>query len=66
MKKYIQTKDIPWTVVNGPRTVTKHYQELYDVPSMPTLYMMDKNKIIIAKRLAAWQLLDLMRRKKEE
>jgi peroxiredoxin len=66
MKKYIQTKDIPWTVVNGPRTVTKHYQELYDVPSMPTLYMMDKNKIIIAKRLAVWQLLDLMQRKKEE
>jgi peroxiredoxin len=66
MKKYIQSKNIPWTVVNGPRTATKHYKDLYDVPSMPTLYMMDKNKIIIAKRLSAQQMLDLMRRKKGE
>ena len=64
MKKYIQTKNIPWTVVNGPRTATKHYSTLYDVPSMPTLYMMDKNKIIIAKRLSANQMIDMMRRKK--
>ena len=66
MKKYIQTKNIPWTVVNGPRTATKHYKELYDVPSMPTLYMMDKNKIIIAKRISAQQMIDMMRRKKKE
>jgi peroxiredoxin len=66
MKNYIQTKNIPWTVVNGPRTATKHYKELYDVPSMPTLYMIDENKIIIAKRLSAKQMIDLIRRKKEE
>jgi peroxiredoxin len=65
MKTYIQTKNIPWTVVNGPRTLTKHYHELYDVPSMPTLYMMDKEKIIIAKRLSAQQMIDMIRRKKE-
>ena len=66
MKKYIQTKNIPWTVVNGPRTATKHYKDLYDVPSMPTLYMMDKNKIIIAKRISAQQMIDMIRRKKKE
>ena len=65
MKKYIQDRNIPWTVVNGPRTATKHYSAFYDVPSMPTLYMMDKNKIIIAKRLSPQQMIDLMRRKKE-
>jgi peroxiredoxin len=66
MKHYIQTKNVPWTVVNGPRTATKYYKDLYDVPSMPTLYMMDKNKIIIAKRLSAQQMIDVMRIKKEE
>ena len=66
MKKYIQDKNIPWTVVNGPRTATKHYSDLYDVPSMPTMYMIDKNRIVIAKRLAAWQMIDMMRRKKDE
>ncbi|MCL2041328.1 MAG: AhpC/TSA family protein [Bacteroidales bacterium] len=64
MKQYIQTRNIPWTVVNGPRTATKHYSVLYDVPSMPTLYMMDKDKIIIAKRLSPQQMIDMMRRKK--
>jgi len=66
MKKYIQAKNIPWTVVNGPRTATAHYNLLYDVPSMPTLYMVDKNKTIIAKRLSAWQMVDMMRRKRGE
>ena len=64
MKQYIQTRNIPWTVVNGPRTATQHYSTLYDVPSMPTLYMMDKDKIIIAKRLSAQQMIEMMRRKK--
>jgi len=64
MKNYIQTKNIPWTVVNGPRTATTYYKNLYDVPAIPTLYMMDKNKIIIAKRLSAWQMVDMMRRGK--
>jgi peroxiredoxin len=63
MKQYIQSKNIPWTVVNGPRTATKPYGTLYDVPSTPTLYMMDKNKIIIAKRLSPKQMIDMMRRK---
>jgi hypothetical protein len=66
MKNYIQTKNIPWTVVNGPRTATKPYNTLYDVPLTPTSYMMDRNKIIVAKRLSAQQMIDMMRRKKEE
>jgi peroxiredoxin len=66
MKKYIQTKNIPWTVVNGPRTVTKHYSTLYDVPSMPTSFMMDKDKIIVAKRLSPKQMIEMMRKEREK
>jgi peroxiredoxin len=64
MKKYIQAKNIPWTVVNGPRTVTKHYGFLYDVPATPISYMIDKDKIIIAKRLSPKQMIEMMRRER--
>jgi peroxiredoxin len=64
MKQYIQTKNIPWTVVNGPRTVTKRYSTLYDVPSMPTIYMMNKDKIIVAKRLSPKQMIEIMRKER--
>ena len=66
MKNYIKAKNIPWTVVNGPRTMTKHYSTLYDVPSMPTAYLIDRNKIILAKRIYISQMIEIMRWKKME
>lgn len=62
MKNYINDKQIPWIVVNGPRTVTKPYGMLYDVPSLPAMYLIDKKKTIIAKRLSAPQMIDVMQR----
>jgi len=66
MKNYIQLKKVPWTVVNGPRTMTQHYSILYDVPSMPTAYLIDKDKMIIAKRVYPKQMIELIRRKRME
>ncbi|MDR0364232.1 MAG: DUF5106 domain-containing protein [Bacteroidales bacterium] len=53
MKTYIQNYNIPWIVVNGPRTLHQGYWELYDVPSMPTIYLIDREKTILTKRLDA-------------
>ncbi|MDL2254711.1 hypothetical protein LJB78_00315, partial [Bacteroidales bacterium OttesenSCG-928-J16] len=66
---YIQNYDIPWIVVNGPRTLQQGYWDLYDVPSMPTIYLIDRERIILAKRLNAhntFQLLKIYATQKEE
>jgi hypothetical protein len=66
MKQYIRERNIPWTVVNGPRTITPHYSTLYDVPSLPAMFLLDKNKKIIAKRLTINQMIDMMKKEKEK
>lgn len=69
MKDYIRNYDIPWIVVNGPRTLQQGYWDLYDVPSMPTIYLIDRERIILAKRLNAhntFQLLKIYATQKEE
>jgi len=53
-KKLIDEKDIAnWINVNATRSALGHYQELYDMFSTPTIYLLDKSKKIIAKRLGA-------------
>lgn len=42
------------------------YSQLYDVQSFPTLYLLDKNKRIIAKKLTYEQLDDVLQLKKKE
>lgn len=52
MKEFIKTMGTTWTTVNGPRTYLKvSYKDQYDVPTTPTLYILDQNKKIIAKKL---------------
>lgn len=51
MKEFIKTMGTTWTTVNGPRTYLKvGYKDQYDVPTTPTLYILDQNKKIIAKK----------------
>ncbi len=45
-----------WIHVNGTRSAKGDYHDLYDIHTTPTIYLLDKNKRIIAKRLAASQL----------
>jgi len=42
-----------WTNVNGTRSVTSDFHDLYDVNGTPVLYLLDKDKHIIAKKLKA-------------
>ena len=39
--------------VNGPRAITPHYAELYDIYSTPVIYLLDEKKTIISKRIEA-------------
>ncbi|OIP01833.1 MAG: hypothetical protein AUJ98_02970 [Bacteroidetes bacterium CG2_30_33_31] len=50
-----------WINVNGTRSATENYHDLYDVISTPTIYLLDKDKKIIAKRLAYEQLVNFIK-----
>lgn len=50
MRKYIAETGMKWITVNGPRSYVGPYTDLYDSNSTPTLYVLDRNKKIIAKR----------------
>ncbi len=56
MKKYIKQKKMNFVNVNGPRAYTSDYHDLYNIFSTPVIIVLDKNKRIIAKRLAGEQL----------
>lgn len=50
----IKEKNIEnWINVNATQSALGHYQELYDVFTTPTIFLLDKNKKIIAKRISA-------------
>lgn len=50
-EKFIKEKDLNW--INGwdPKRVT-NFDYYYNVQSTPTIYILDKNKVIIAKKLS--------------
>lgn len=56
MKKYIREKEMNFINVNGPRSYTTDYHELYNIFTTPVIVVLDKNKKIIAKRLVSEQL----------
>ena len=60
MKKYVKEKKMSFINVNGPRTYTADYHELYNIFSTPIVIVLDKNKKIIAKRLMSEQLLEFI------
>jgi len=62
MKKYIKDMDMNWITVNGPRTFTKPYHQLYDAATTPTIYVLDRKKEIIAKKLPAERLDEFLTR----
>jgi thiol-disulfide isomerase/thioredoxin len=50
----IHEKEIQnWVNVNATRSALGHYHELYDVIATPLIYLLDKEKRIIAKRISA-------------
>jgi hypothetical protein len=53
-KEKIKEKEIEhWINVNGTRSALGNYQELYDVFATPLIFILDKDKKIIAKKIGA-------------
>ena len=52
-KKALIEKQIPGIKVNGTRSATKDFHDLYDIYGTPVIYVLDKDKKIIAKRIGA-------------
>lgn len=52
-KKAIVEKQVPGINVNGTRSATKDFHDLYDIYGTPVIYLLDKEKRIIAKRIGA-------------
>ncbi len=52
-KKSMIEKKVPGINVNGTRSATKDFHDLYDIYGTPVIYLLDKDKKIIAKRIGA-------------
>ena len=63
-KKYVREKGLDWINVNGNISLSGDYHETYDVFSTPTIYVLDNEKRIIAKRLSASKIPDFLYRRK--
>jgi len=55
-KGLIKEHNLNWVNVNGTRSVTNDYHDLYDIYSTPVIYLLNRKKEIIAKRISADQL----------
>lgn len=58
-KNYVKKNELQWiNTINGYNI---DYHDLYDIISTPTIYLMDKEKRILAKRLNADQTIDFIK-----
>lgn len=61
-KKYIKDNDMmDWINTSDPSNYS-NFRLHYDISSTPVIYLMDKDKVIIAKRIAVDQLQDFLNR----
>ncbi|MCF8275558.1 MAG: DUF5106 domain-containing protein [Flavobacteriales bacterium] len=63
--KYINEHDLNWINVEDPEQKTA-YKYLYDIYSTPVIYLLDKDKKIIAKRIGAEDLENFIRHHKKK
>lgn len=64
-KNYINKKELDWVHVNGNISLSGDYHDLYDIYSTPVIYILDREKRIIAKRLAAEKIPAFLKRRKK-
>lgn len=55
-KEAIKERKYNWVNVNGTRSVTQDFHMLYDTHGTPAIFLLDKDKKIIAKQLSAEQV----------
>lgn len=60
-KKYIAENKLPWINVHDPYKES-NYHKYYDINSTPVIYLLNKDKKIIGKRLSAEQTIDFIQR----
>lgn len=61
-KKMIKEREIEdWINVNGTNGVTQDFFKLYDIDSTPVIYILDKNKKIIAKKIDAENIIKFLK-----
>jgi thiol-disulfide isomerase/thioredoxin len=60
-KSAIRKKKIDWINVDGPRSLTGNYHDLYDISTTPVIYILNNRKEIIAKRLSVEQILQFLK-----
>jgi thiol-disulfide isomerase/thioredoxin len=58
-KKYIDEKKLPWINVHDPYKES-NYHRYYDINSTPVIYLLNKDKKIVGKRLSAEQAIDFI------
>ncbi len=63
-KKFIRTYQLNWLNAADPY-LHDNFRALYNINSTPKIFIVDKNKKIIAKRLDVDQLVDFIKRHKE-
>ena len=61
-KEFIVKNELKWTNVNGTRSVTKDFHDLYDIYGSPVIFLLDKNRNIVAKRMGAEQIPEIIDR----
>jgi protein-disulfide isomerase len=66
MKAYIKKNELKWVNVNGYYSVTPDFRELYDVHTSPVLYLLDRNRRIIAKRILSSQMENILKYETEK
>jgi thiol-disulfide isomerase/thioredoxin len=59
---YVVKHDLDWVNVNGNYSLTGDYHQLYDIYSTPVIYVLDEQKTIIAKRIAAAKVAGVIER----
>ena len=59
-KKAITKKKVPGINVNGTRSVTQDFHDLYDIYGTPVIYLLDKDKKIVAKRINAGKVTEFI------
>jgi hypothetical protein len=60
MREFIREMDMKWITVNGPRSYVGAYSDLYDSNTTPTVYILDRRKKIIAKKISIDQINDFL------
>jgi len=55
-KDYIKSNSLSWVNVNGMKSMTPDFHDLYDIYGTPVIYVLDPERKIIAKRIKAEQI----------